>query len=120
MEMLNAAINRGADMDVLTKLMDLQERWERTQARKAFDDAIAAAKAEIKPIPKNRIGHGDRKYADMAAIAEAVDPIITSHGLSYRYRTVQTDRITVTCVLSHRAGHYEETTLVGASRSKRR
>lgn len=111
--MLHAAIERGATIEVLTKLMDLSDRWERAQARKAFDDAIAAAKAEIPPIPKNREGHNNRRYADMAGIAKIVDPIISKYGLSYRFRTTQTDRILVTCVLSHRGGHYEENTLAG-------
>ena len=46
-------------------------------------------------------------------LPQMVDPIITSHGLSYRFRTQQNDKINVTCILSHKAGHYEETTLSG-------
>lgn len=113
MAMLGQAVERGADINVLTKLMDLSERWEANQARKAFDEAIAAAKAEIPPVVRNAKGHNDKKYADFAAIARVVDPIISRHGLSYRFRTTQTDKINVTCVLSHKAGHYEETTLAG-------
>jgi len=113
MEMLDRAVSSGASIDTLTKLMDLQERWEKNQARKLFDEAIADAKAEISPIVRNATGHNDKKYADFAAIARAVDPVITKHGLSYRFRTQQSDRIHVTCVLSHKAGHSEETTLAG-------
>lgn len=113
MDMLGAALERGAGIDVVEKLMALQERWEKNQGRKAFDEAIAAAKAEIQPVARNATGHNLKKYADFAAIARAVDPIISKHGLSYRFRTTQTDRISVTCVLSHRDGHSEETTLVG-------
>ena len=46
-----------------------------------------------------------------------VDPIIGAHGLSYRFRTTQNDRISVTCILSHKAGHAEETTLSGPADS---
>ena len=113
MEMLDRAVSSGAGIDTLTKLMDLQERWEKNQARKMFDEAIADAKAEIAPVVRNATGHNSKKYADFAAIARAVDPVITKHGLSYRFRTQQTDRIHVTCVLSHKAGHSEETTLAG-------
>lgn len=113
MDMLQQAIDRGANIDIVSRLMDLQERWERNQARKEYDAAIAAAKAEIPPIPRNRQGHNAKKYADFAAIAKVVDPVISKHGLSYRFRTVQDDRIKVTCVVSHRAGHYEENTLAG-------
>lgn len=112
MTMLDRAVASGANIDVIEKLMGLQERWEANQARKAFDDAIAAAKSEIKPVAKNRDGHNTR-YADFAALARAVDPIISAHGLSYRFRTQQDDMIRVTCILSHRAGHGEETTLAG-------
>lgn len=113
MDMLDRAITQGAGIEVLTKLMDLQERWDRNQARRAFDEAVAAAKAEIKPVVRNATGHNSKKYADFSALATAVDPIISKFGLSYRFRTAQTDKIAVTCVLSHKAGHYEETTLAG-------
>lgn len=111
MAMLAQAIERGMPVETVDKLMALSERWDATQARKAFDMAIAAAKAEIPVVIKNATGHNSKKYADFAAIARAVDPVISRHGLSYRFRTVQTDKISVTCVLSHEAGHYEENTL---------
>ena len=113
MSMLDRALAGGATMEVIEKLMALQERWEANAARKAFDAAIADAKAQIKPVTRNRDGHTKTKFADFAAIAKAVDPIISAFGLSYRFRTVQTDRIAVTCILSHKSGHSEETTLCG-------
>jgi len=113
MEMLNTALTRGADVTVLEKLMGLHERWEANQARKAFDAAIAAAKGEIGPIVRNATGHNEKRYADFAAIARTVDPVLTKHGLTYRFRTEQTDRINVTCILSHKGGHSETTTLSG-------
>lgn len=113
MAMLEKALTSGAGMDVIEKFMALHERWEANQARKAFDEAISGAKAEIPPILRNAEGHNKKRYANFAAIASVVDPIISKHGLSYRFRTTQTDRINVTCVLSHKAGHCEETTLAG-------
>lgn len=111
MDMLNRAVSTGADIDMIEKLMSLQERWEAGNARKGFDEAVAAAKAEIPPIERNAKGHNDKRYSNFAAIAQVVDPILGRHGLSYRFRTTQADRISVTCVLSHKAGHSEETTL---------
>jgi len=113
MAMLAKAVDSGADIDVLEKLMGLSERWEANQARKAFDEAVSAAKTEIPTITRNAKGHNEKRYADFAAIAKVVDPILGKYGLSYRFRTTQTDRISVTCVLSHKAGHSEETTLTG-------
>lgn len=119
MAMIQQALSRDASMETLERLMALQERWEASQARKAFDAAIASAKAEIGPIEKNRRVHfettkgkTDYRFEDLAAIAAAVDPVLSKFGLSYRYRTAQANgQLTVTCVLSHRDGYSEETTL---------
>lgn len=110
-DMISRAVESGANIEVLTKLMDLQERFEKNNARKAFDAAIASAKAEIPVIVKNKTGHNNKRYADMAALAHVVDPILSKHGLSYRFRSEQTDRISVTCVMSHKDGHSESNTL---------
>lgn len=120
MDMLNKAVAQGADINVLEKLMGLQERWEANQARKSFDEAMAAAKAEIPTIAKNREvdfqsskGRTNYRHEDLAEIARTVDPILSRHGLSYRFRVTSnvSEPVTVTCILSHRAGHSEETTL---------
>jgi hypothetical protein len=125
MQMLSTAITNGASIELLEKLMTLQERWQANQARQAFDAAIAAAKAEIKPVRKNRSvgyvakgeggGRVDYVHEDMGEIARSVDPILAKHGLSYRFRTAQINgAISVTTVVTHRDGHFEETVLSAA------
>lgn len=120
MDMLNRAVESGADMDVLEKLMGLQERWEKNMARKAFDNAMASAKAEIPTIIKNRAvdftsskGRTNYRYEDLAEVAKTVTPILARYGLSYRFRTTSAvnEPVTVTCIVSHRDGHFEENTL---------
>jgi hypothetical protein len=119
MEMLSMAVSNGAGIDVLERLMALQERWQNGQARRAFDEAIAAAKAKIKPIIKNRKvdftsqkGRTNYEHEDLAEIARQVDPILAEHGLSYRYRSAQDGRqLTITCIISHRDGYSEENSL---------
>jgi hypothetical protein len=102
----------GADMDKMMQLMSWRKEIMAEQKRAAFDEAISAAKAEIPVIIKNRSGHNN-KYEDMAAIAAVVDPILGRHGLSYRFRTAQTEKsMSITCVLFGH-GHSEETTLTG-------
>jgi hypothetical protein len=119
MEMLAQAVEKGASIDVLTKLMDLQERWEKNQSRKTFEAALAAARADFKPIVKGREvdftsqkGRTHYRYEDLGGIANAVDPILAKHGLSYRYRTTSNinEPITVTCIVFGH-GHSEENTL---------
>lgn len=113
MAMIERAVASGAGIDTIEKLMGLQERWEANQARKAFNEAVSEAKARVRPVVRNKTGHNSKKYADFAAIASAVDPILADLGLSYRFRTEQGERINVTCILSHRDGHQETTTLSG-------
>lgn len=122
MELLSRAMERGTDVVMLEKLLNLQQQWEANNAKKAFDAAIAAARAELPVIKKNRkakfehkTGDGTTEYmwADLAAIAETIDPILGRHGLSYRFRT-KTDvnqPVVVTCIVSHSGGHFEETVL---------
>lgn len=120
MDMLNRAVESGASLEMVEKLMTLQERWEKNQARKAFDNAIAAAKAEIPNITKNREvdftsakGRTNYRYEDLGEIVRVVAPILARHGLSHRYRTTSpiNEPVTVTCIISHRDGHFEENTL---------
>lgn len=117
MSMIERAVERGADVAMIEKLMELQERHDANLGRRAFDQAIAKAKAEIPPIIKNRqVKFNDTQYdhEDLAEIAKTVDPILSRYGLSYRFRTAQTDgKITVTCIVSHQDGYSEETSLEG-------
>lgn len=119
LDMLNAAVSRGADVAVMERLMALHERWEASQARKAFDAAIAQAKGEIPAIVRNRTvdftspkGRTNYRHEDFAEVARVVNPILDRHGLTYRFRSSQEGtRLRVTCILSHRDGHSEETSL---------
>lgn len=116
-------LNPEVPIERMMQLLDMKERLDGAQSRKAFDFAISLAKAEIPPIikgrevdytPKNGGQRVNYRHEDLAGIAKVIDPILGKYGLSYRYRTKQEgDRIAVTCVLSHRDGYSEETTLVG-------
>lgn len=113
MAMIQIALERGQPAEMIDKLISLGERMEAINARKAFENALAAAKAEIPIIAKNAKGHNNKLYANFAAYAREIDPILGRHGLSYRFRTTQDDRIRVTCVLSHRDGYSEENMVAG-------
>ena len=99
--MIERAIEKGADVAMIEKLMELQERNDRNMGRVNFTTSK---------------GRTDYAHEDLAEIARTVDPILSRYGLSYRYRTSQDQRVlTVTCILSHRDGYSEETTLNGAA-----
>jgi len=111
------AMNPEIDPDRIERFIALKERIDAAAAKKAFDAAVSQAKATIPPAEKNATGHNNKKYADFYAYAKVVDPIISGLGLSYRFRTTQTDKITVTCVLTHEGGHAEENSLSGPADS---
>jgi hypothetical protein len=120
-ELLRIAVSRDANIDQLTKLMDLQERWERREAKRAYDAAMKAFKAESPRITKNsRVnfttdkGTTDYKHATLDHVCDAVIGALSKQGVSHRWKvSQQTEWITVTCILTHELGHSEETSLMG-------
>lgn len=118
--LVRMAVQQGLDIDRLAKLLDLQQRWEAEQARKAFFAALSKFQAELPPIcraDKVDAGRaGKRKYASLGTINEAIRPYLYANGLSFRFRQRQgPDGIAVTCIVSHRDGHSEETTLTAGA-----
>lgn len=112
----------SVNMDKMLQLMSWRKEMIADQRRAQFDEAMSEAKAEIPVITKNREvdftsqkGRTHYKYEDLAEIARVVSPILAKHGLSYRYRVNSNvnEPVTVTCIVSHRAGHFEEVTLLG-------
>jgi hypothetical protein len=122
MEILSKAVSDGKSIEVLERLMALQERWEANEARKAFEAAMAAASAEMPTLVKNRsVGFASKnggsntsyQHEDLAEVVGAVAPILGKHGLSHRFKvTTEPNRITVSCVISHALGHSIENSLV--------
>lgn len=112
----------SVNMDKMMQLMSWRKETIADQRRAEFDEAMSSAKAEIPVINKNREvdftsakGRTHYKYEDLAEIARVVSPILAKHGLSYRYRVTSNlnEPVTVTCIVSHRGGHFEEVTLLG-------
>jgi len=112
----------NASIDKLERMLEMRERMQAQQAKAAYDNAIAAAKAEIPAIMKtgevDYTSNGKRtqfKHETLDGIAKVVDPILSKHGLSYRFRSDQQDgNVVVTCVVAHRGGYAEETALRGS------
>lgn len=88
MDMLKVAVDRGADLEQLEKLMDLQERWEKNQAKKAFVEALSAFKADPPTVIKSkRAGFdskttGNRTEYAFAPLAAAVAPSLKMGSIS--------------------------------------
>jgi len=119
MQMLQIAVEKGTDLDQLQKLMDLQDRWESNQAKKAYVAAMTAFKADPPTIRKSKAvniqGGASYMHATLAEVCSAVCLGLSRHGLTHRWETQQDgNRITVTCVITHEAGHSERTTMTAS------
>lgn len=107
MGMLQIAVEQGADVEKLERLMALQERWEANEARKAYIAAMMEFQAECPFIEKSREGH-NIKYANLADALKQIRDLMKANGFSHTWKTEQTDAIlTVTCCVTHREGHRE-------------
>jgi len=113
MDMLQIAVDKGADLDQLTKLMDLQERWEAAEAKKAFVMAMTKFRAECPTIRKTRETH-QGKYAGLAETLDTIKGLLSECGLSHTWNTKQnTEGMMVTCCVTHVLGHQECTSMTG-------
>ena len=117
--LLQLAVQQGADLDKLERLMGLQERWEANEARKAYDTAFAAFKAEAVRIVKNRqVTNGPlagKAYAELFSVVNAITPALSRHGLSSSWRITKDEPnwLEVTCTIKHVAGHTESVSMGG-------
>ncbi|KRC36267.1 ERF family protein [Acidovorax sp. Root219] len=113
-------LREHGNLDQFERMMDMQERWERREAEKAFNDALTAFKALNIKIPKRKLvdfetrggGRTQYKHAELDDVTDLLGPALSAHGLSWSWRPKQENgMITITCVLRHRLGHCEEVSL---------
>lgn len=106
----------AVDVDKLQRLIDMQERIIRFNAKAAFDAAFAKMQPEIPIISeKGQIevrGTVRSTYAPLEDIHEVVKPILARHGFAMRHRTEwpndKVGLIRIVGILSHQQGHSEE------------
>lgn len=119
-ELIAKAVESNFDLDKLDKLMQLQERWEAKQAKKAFFESLAQFQSICPVIKKGKTakvvtktgGSFSYKYADLGEIVSQIKDALKDCGLSYRWSFQENGlKLCVTCHLSHILGHTESTTL---------
>lgn len=118
-----AFMQAGGNIEQLNHMMDLQDRWEANEARKAFTVAMTGFKAEPVEILKrknvrfeNRSGDvTSYNHAELSDVTEAIGPALAKHELSYRWNIHQEGAaIKVDCILTHVLGHFEIVTMTAA------
>ncbi len=121
LSLIEIAVRRGDSMEMVSKLMDLQDRHDAKQAKMAFVQAMSMFKSEHLKIGKNKqVGYQHKEgggstsyaYSTLDNIMEVAVPVMSQYGLSATWDTKQVNsKIIVTCILSHSMGHSESVTL---------
>ena len=107
-EQVAELIKSGASLDSLKQYMDLKERYEANEARKAFVEAKSRFFAENIIVSKDKENkqYGSR-YTTLGNLVNTVRPFLGKHEFDARWEVEQGEEIKVTCVLTHRMGHSE-------------
>jgi len=117
-----ALANPNTGIDVLERLLSMQERIQTRQAKHDF----TAAKIAMRPflpevtmkghiIIRDKAGNitQDTPFAKFEDLHEAVMPVLTDHNFDLKFRTGVSDgKPSVVTILSHLNGHEEETEFV--------
>jgi ERF superfamily protein len=117
-ELLRIAVSQNADIEKLKQLMDLQERWAATEARKAYNAAMRQFKSNPPTIQKNHeVKFGTTKYshATLDHVCDVVTKGLSAVGITHAWKVRQGEVITVVCILTHELGHSEETEMSGVA-----
>jgi hypothetical protein len=119
-EMMKDLKAMGLEVQDMKDMLALQKEYEANEALKQFNLALAEFKSEDILITKDakvkyetdRSGVTEYNHATLGSIVGIAVPFLSKHGFSHRWKTSQGDGgITVTFILTHQAGHSEETSL---------
>lgn len=116
--LVRLAIDKGVDVEVLERLVALQERVTERNARAAYFEALAAVQEAIPEVRKSREakivtkagGTYSYTFAPLEEITRAIRPHLKKAGLSYSWSTKEgtnAGTVVVTCTLRHVDGHSE-------------
>lgn len=104
-----AARDPNVDIDKMERLLAMQERVLSRGAEQEFNNAMAVAQAEMRPVAADSNNPQTRsRYASYFALDKALREIYTKHGFALSFNTSEgaaESYVRVVCVVSHRAGH---------------
>lgn len=117
LDLLHQAIEQNVDLEKLQRLMDMQEQWEKKQAKKAFFKALSAFQAMCPAIKKNKTaniksekGSYSYKYAELGNVEAQIKGGMEKCELTKRWEIAEEGALLkVTCLITHIDGHTETT-----------
>jgi hypothetical protein len=113
-----AALNPDVDVEKMRALLELKERIDANEAKKAFSLAMIEAQREMPRIARDADNpHTKSKYARLETIDKAIKPIYAAKGFALSFSSEpgsDPNLVTVVCKCMHEAGHSEIYRLQGA------
>jgi hypothetical protein len=112
MEMVGRALQQGITGETLQQFMDLQERYERNEARKAYAQDMVKCQKQMPQIMAQVEGEKTSSYyAKMGHINQLITPIYTKAGFSISFGhgvAANEGEIRTTARVLHKLGHAED------------
>jgi hypothetical protein len=105
-DILRTAMEKGADVATLDRLLGLVERERANQAEAAYNAAVVEFQGECPIIDKGDKANG-MPFARMDRIWRAIRPLMAQCGLAVTWESVEieADTCRITGCLRHRLGH---------------
>lgn len=104
-----AAMNPDVDIDKMERLLQMQERVLNRNAEQEFNQAMARAQTDMRPVVRDASNDQTRsRYARLETIDRQVRPVYTSCGFSLSFGTDDCPiegHIRIICDASHVGGH---------------
>lgn len=123
--MIMQAIEKGMPVETMKEILAMRTALRAEWAKEQFDRAMADCQAELPIVGKSKMARDENKgkdlyrYAPLDAIVKETRDIITRHGFSYSFKSLNTpDKVKVTCIVKHRDGHTEESDMETALSTK--
>lgn len=117
MHIIERAANEPTfDLERLEKLLDLKDRWDKTERIKAFAQAMVAFKRNPPTLLKdNHVKFTNTRgqvteydHATHYEVTTKISDALAQHGITHQWSMAQEqNKITVTCKLTHLQGHVE-------------
>jgi hypothetical protein len=110
------AIKNNFPPELIGKMMDLSERNDANEARKAHFKAVAAFNAEAPPVKKDKWNDWLKCWStSLGNLLDTYRPYLGKHGLSISFNPPKQDEntMTVECLLSHELGHVTSVSMTG-------
>jgi len=107
-----AARDPLVDVSKMERMFEMRERVMKSSAEQAFNASFVAVRATVGPVVKNKSNDQTRsKYADLFAIADLLDPVMTENGFGATFGTADCPlegHYRITGTLLHAQGHSKE------------